>query len=707
MGLIGKIRKNSWFLLVFLGMALAAFVLMDILDTSGRYDQAGSNEIGKVNGITIDANEFLTTESVLFGNSPQENAYANKATLWNYFKNKVLVGSMAEKIGLGVSNDELMDLQFGQNLSQIIQSRYRDPQTGMVDRAQLEEVKNAIQTGQLVPEYRRFWAIQEEEIIHERLQTKMLNLVSKALYTPGWYAEDLGTLNRTNASFAYVKVPFESVNDSDVEVSDSDIKDYIARNKKTYTNTEESRIVKYIEMPVMPTGSDMDILKGEIEKLREDFAATENDSLFAIMNRGSFSNVYYSRGDLPEQLRQDTIGLTKGQLIGPYTETSVYTIAKILDVRVVPDSVKASHILIQVQPGDVTGMVNAENKIDSIRQVVLSGSSAFDALAREHSQDPGSAASGGELGTFPQGMMVADFNHACFISGKKGDYVKVKTQFGVHLIYIEDQIFNDREPKYKVAYVTRPIEPSDETQNNAYVAASQFITDFESVEKLEMQATELGYEIKTSQELRENDFSFADLEPGGTSRQIIQWAFNEATKKGSISPTVYSVNNRQYAFVEKYVIALLDHVIPEGLRKVEDARLEVEPLVRNEKKARMIAEQMGNNPDIRQVADQFQVSVDSVNMVNYETRFVMDIGNEPKVMSIGFNGEINKSYGPVIGNNGVFVVMPMAVQKPFEAIDVIAEKRNQTNKVRMDLASMLFRELEKKVKIEDNRRKFF
>jgi hypothetical protein len=148
-------------------------------------------------------------------------------------------------------------------------------------------------------------------------------------------------------------------------------------------------------------------------------------------------------------------------------------------------------------------------------------------------------------------------------------------------------------------------------------------------------------------------------------------------------------------------------VIPVGLRKAEDARFEVEPLVRNEKKAKMIAEKIGSNPDIRQVASQFQVSVDSVNMVNYETRFVMNIGNEPKVMSIGFNGEINKSYGPVIGNNGVFVVMPLAVQKPFEAINVIAEKRNQTNKVRMDLASLLFRELEKKVKIEDNRRKFF
>ena len=706
MALIGTIRKNSWLLVVLIALGMGGFVLQDMLTSNTRYSAGDARNLGKVNGVIIDAMEFSETEGILYGNSNTENIYSNKANLWNYFKNKALSESIAKDLGLGVSNEELMDLQFGQNLSPIMLARFKDQQTGMIDRKQLDEVKKAIQTDQLNPEYKKFWAVQENEIIHERMQTKMSNMVSKAIYTPSWYAEDLFNINKTIASFNYVKVPFEKINDSDVEVKDSDIEKYIAKNKKLFTNLEETRVIKYLTIPVTPSASDANAMNAEAEQLKYDFAAAENDSLFAITHNGVYSNVYYKKDELPQQLKGDSITLAKGTIIGPYTETDNYTVAKVLDLKAVPDSVKASHILRSAQPGNADALAKATKTIDSLKSLLESGRANFDSLAVKFSQDPGSAMKGGDLGTFSQGRMVPEFNDVCFLKGTKGRLYSVTTQYGVHLIYIRNQIFLSQAPKYKIAYVTIAIEPSQETQDSVYIMASELITSNETFDSLEAKAQKMNLEIKTTQPLKENDYVFADLGAGTTSREIVKWSFEENNDEGDIAPSVYAYNNKKYFFAEKYVIAILDKVIPKGLKKVDDVRKDVEARVKNELKGAKIAEQIKNN-DLNQVASQFQVKVDTVNQITYDTKFIANLGNEPKVMSYAFNGEPNKSFGPVIGNSGVYIVMPKLIQKPIEKPDIQLEKQTQTNKSRAEIGYRLLNEIAKNIKIEDNRRKFF
>ena len=129
-------------------------------------------------------------------------------------------------------------------------------------------------------------------------------------------------------------------------------------------------------------------------------------------------------------------------------------------------------------------------------------------------------------------------------------------------------------------------------------------------------------------------------------------------------------------------------------------------IVRNELKGKKIAEKI-KNTDLNQVAQQFQVKVDTVNQILYETVFVNNLGNEPKVMSYVFNGEINKVYGPVIGNSGVLVVSPTIIQKPLDKPNLPMEKKALTDKSRAEIGYRLLNEISKNVKIEDNRRKFF
>jgi peptidyl-prolyl cis-trans isomerase C len=103
------------------------------------------------------------------------------------------------------------------------------------------------------------------------------------------------------------------------------------------------------------------------------------------------------------------------------------------------ERVRASHILIGVpQNGDAAAKTTARAKAEQVLKDVKAGKD-FAALAKEHSQDPGSAAQGGDLGFFQQGQMVGPFNDAAFglMPGAISDLVE--TQFGYHIIKVAEK----------------------------------------------------------------------------------------------------------------------------------------------------------------------------------------------------------------------------------------------------------------------------
>ena len=101
-----------------------------------------------------------------------------------------------------------------------------------------------------------------------------------------------------------------------------------------------------------------------------------------------------------------------------------------------PEQRRASHILIAVT--DTKDDAQAKKEADDLYKQLQADPSKFANLAKEKSADPGSASHGGDLGFFQKGMMVPEFDAAVF-NGKKGDLVApVKTQFGYHIIRIDD-----------------------------------------------------------------------------------------------------------------------------------------------------------------------------------------------------------------------------------------------------------------------------
>jgi len=253
MALIGKIRKNSWLLIAMIGLGLAAFIMMDMFGGERSFMGAGRNSMGKIAGETVDMKEWNSLMNTRNRFLPNPDANGQRASLWNYVMERSIVRNVSETLGLGVSTDELMDLQFGNNLSPLMAQRF--PAGGgnnqfqfnqQPDMARIQQFKTAIENDEMNEEFKNYWKMQEGEIRKMRLQDKLNSLVSKAMTTPDWMAAIANNDQNQRASFNYVKIPFDEVENTEVEVTDADLQSYLSANAAKYSTTEETRKVAHL-----------------------------------------------------------------------------------------------------------------------------------------------------------------------------------------------------------------------------------------------------------------------------------------------------------------------------------------------------------------------------------------------------------------------------------------------------------------------------
>lgn len=709
MALIGKIRNNFWFVLLVLGLALAAFVIMDMVNAGNQGGIGPKQIIGEIAGNEIDYQDFQKTEQALFSGST--DSYAGKNGAWNYLMEKGIIDKQSEDLGISVSVDELKDLQFGTNLSPVIQQVYRNPQTGQIDMQNLLSVKQALDAGEeLNPDFEMRWEYLQKQIIKTAKQDKINALISKSIYTPNFFAENNGLRSSQKASFDFVKVSFDEIDDSEVEVTDDAINAYLSENAFQYTNEEETRVIEYASFEVTATSADSTKISQTLAGIAQTFRLKEDstqDSLFTINNEGFYSPFFTDKEDISGDLKEGVEGMEVGDVYGPYLDNGAYFIAKLIDKQVIPDSVDARHILRKATAGNPAEFEAARVYIDSLKNLLDTRQANFADLATNNSEDPGSAARGGELDRFVQGTMVPEFNDACFIDSEEGGMYTVQTQFGIHLIKVEKRIFDSRDPKYKLAIIRSAIVPSDETQNAVYDQADAVISangTFEEVKKAVEGMDNVTIEKTTP--LKINDYILGKLGSGESSREAIKWAFDSDTEVGDVSPVIYEYSDQVNYYDNKYVLAGLKKINGEGLASAEDMRDDVEILVANKLKGEKIASQISST-DLESIASKFNTSVESASDIAFTASSVTGLGNEPEVLSTVFaqaDGSVSK---PIIGNNGVYVVKTNSKVEGAVPSNVIADKRTISNTNRGRVNFSLMNALKEKFKPTDNRYTYF
>ena len=711
MALIGQIRNNSWILIVMIGLGLGGFIIMDM--TSGQQSIFGSGQtiMGSVDGENVDWNNFYRTEQVLYSGATGD-VFSRRNSLWNYYVEEKLVQNEAEEIGLGVSKTELMDLQFGQNPSQIIRQRFSSPTNpGQVDREQLNYIKGlienggideAIQTNQLNASFVPYWAHQEKEIIKDRLQNKITSLVQKAMYTPTWMAEMGHADQNLRVDFAYVKVPFDEIDNSEVTLTDGDYSNYLKANQTRFYQDEESRKIEYVSFNVGPTGEDSTNLQNQVADLVSEFAAAEDDSLFVETNYGSIDAAYVKKAQLSPSIADTLFSMPVGSVYGPYLDAGAYRAVKLIDRKVIPDSVRSRHIL---QPAtDPLSLQASITRIDSLKNLIEAGTHTFDSLATAFGTD-GTASKGGDLGYAAPGGMVKQFNDLIFFEAEEGKLYTVITQFGVHLVEVTGKKFINNEEGVKVAYLSQVIVPSEETQNSIYEDVLEFVGQNRTLDGLvESVNANPNLSLETAPAFQKNDFQVGTLGSNNTSRSLVRWAFG--ADKGEVSPEIYTYQDPVENFNNKYVVAALTGIQKAGNPSVDNVKDQIEQLVINEKKGELILSKI-KDMDMNTIASTYSSSIDTASNVNFIQGFIQNLGNEPKVLATAFNLGENEVSAPVVGETGVFVVR--MVRKPIlaTATNIPQLRQSISSQSRARVPVSLLQAVRKNADISDNRFRFY
>lgn len=705
MALIGKIRNNMWLMIILIGLALAAFVIMDMTSGGGGAPTVNQFEVGEVDGEKIDWNEFQRMEQVLYSGS-DVSIYDRRDYLWNFFVNKALVNDYADNLGLNVGQEELMELQFGSNLSPIIQQRFSNPQTGRVDRQTLNEFRQAINNNQLQPQQRQYWQYQEREIMQNRTQTKFVNLVSKGMYTPTWLAEREAQLQSIQASFSYVKVPFAEVSNADANVSDEDLQNFLSENKQRFYRDEESRITTFASMRVQPTSADSAALRDELTQLLSDFAQAENDSLFVEFNEGFMAPTYQEKEDLPEEIQDLVFDMQVGDTYGPYMSQGTYQAIKVLGFENIPDSVEARHIFRQIDPNNPESIIRERALLDSLKRQIESGVASFDSLALNNGQD-GSAAEGGDLGYFEPGAMLPTFENKTFYELDVNELGVFQSQAGLHLVEVTDKAFDSEKRGVKVGYLVEPIIPSEETQNALYEEALTIASENRSVEDLKAAADQRqDIQIRTSDPLDKNAYEIDGINSVDAARTIVRYIFDKKTTVGNVSPDVFIVEAQEQFYNAEYIIAGLSSIIPAGSPKLEDVRSIVRPEVLKKKKGDMLREAM-QGKNLSAVAQQYNTRVDTVQGVGLNATRIPNLGEEPSLVAALQDLDQGQLSAPIIGNNGVYLIQ-LNFKTEMPSMGNISQiKSSKSTQIRQRAQSTLLQSMQEGAEIIDDRAKFY
>ena len=703
MALIGKIRSHGWIMIVLIGLAMAGFIFMDMFSSDVSILSGRSLSVGEVEGTSIDQPDYERAFSALYSGGTGDQ-YRQRQEIWNWMVEDQLVRSEAREIGLMVPQEELEDLLYGNNLSPLIQQRFRDQNTGQVNREVINSYRDAVADGTIHdpntvdPARKNFWFFQQREVNKQRLQDKLGHMLANAMYTPDWKATELAKGANTRVDFAYVKIPYDKLEGNSVTLEDADFAAYMASEGPKLKRKTEGRTLAYVVFDVKPTAADSAAIRQDLEERKQRWAEAEKDSAFVIQNRGTFPVAYFEEANLPEAVK----GAEPGTIVGPYEDQGSYAISKVIARKSIPDSVRSRHILLRASTQEEA--MRASLLADSLKNLIDSGAASFADLASQFSSDAANASSGGDLGFAAQGMMVQPFNDMIFFQGEPGEVNKVVTQFGLHLVEVTDRKFGSNKTGTRLATISKPIIPSDATQKARYDEASRFAQTNRSVEELR-KAAEANAELSFVEGIivGPNDFEVGQLGSGVSSRDIVKYAFKPTD--GEVSPNVYR-DNAPGAFHDgQYVIAAVTGELKPGIPDWKAIRSIIEPEVKKRKQAALLA---SNSSDLQTLAQRFGLEPDTARAVTYNTPFVPGVGSDPQVLAAALSLAPQSSSAPIAASDGIFVIKPILRTEPEDISATTANvRRNQDAQISNSVLTSLGYALRESADVVDKRSRFY
>lgn len=706
MAVLNKIRQRSVFLIIVIALALFSFVLADVIRNGGMVSQKSRNTIASINGEDIQREEFAKQVEAY-----QQNLGPNASTMqavdmvWDLNIRQAVLEAEFEKLGIQVEEAQVKELL----RQQLTGNPNFSNEAGMFDENKLQEYVATLKATN--PAAYQQWINFEESVGKTARENIYFNLIRAGVGATISEGEKLYRLENDNVDLKFVQVPYTSVPNAEIEVSKAEIKAYMEKHPQEF-QTEATRDIRYVLFAEKASSEDQKAVKEDITALLDDRveynAVTDaNDTILGFKNAediaifvNSNSDVKYVdrflfKNQLPPENADTLFGLEVGEIFGPYKAEGAWKISKAVAVKEIPDSVKVQHILVSyeglpIAAGITRTQEEAKALADSIANVVKKDLEQFAPLAAEFSADASNKGNAGELDWFGPGVMVPEFNAYVF-SHNEGDIGVIETQFGYHVVHIQEQ--TEKERAIKIATIVRDIQPSEQSLNNLFAEVTKFEIeagkgDFAAAAK------KINKEARPVKEIKVLEANIPGI---GAERSIVQWAFEKEAKVGDI---------KRFDVREGYVVAQLTEKNKKGLKSVESASATVLPILQKEKKAAIIKEGITEG-SLESIAQSQGVSVENATAVNRKNPVLPGAGIEPKVVGAAFGMEKGEVSAPIAGNKGVYSIELLALNKAPELNSYLPFTNRKAAEARAAIGNEVFTALKEKAEIEDNRARFY
>jgi len=656
MSIIQQIReKYAAVGIGFIALSLIGFILMDSTQSGSGGGVDPSDAIGEINGSKISYATFAKKASSIEdmqqmnGRAVDEDLRQQiNSEVWRQMVEKTLLDDEYAKLGIVVTDKEFNDLLFGNNPPDFLKQQFTNKETGMYDAVAARQAILDMKKAKNNPNTEVIEQFYLEPLVENTKRVKYNSLLQNSAFAPKFLVEKTFADNASIASMQFVSIPYSNIADSVALVTDAMIMDYVKARPNQFKQEEAVRTAAYVSFPFNASATDSADVFQALQSLKQEFIITDDAASFVNRNASAlpFADAYFSKERIQIAQKDSIIAAGLGSVYGPYVDGDSYVMSRVMSIKTLPDSVKARHILISLVDGASQQPIMSDSmgkvKIDSIENAIKGGAS-FANMATQYSSDPGSAAKGGDLGYFASGMMVKEFNDFCF-EKPKGSMGVVKSQFGYHLIEVTDQ--KNFVPAYKIAYLSKNIDPSMETVNEALNAANVFAGNSRNMKAFDENVAKENLNKLVIAELRENDYNVMGL---GNNRRLVKDIFEG--KVGNVLDPVELDN--------QYVVITITGAEDEGLMSVVKARPMVESVLRNQVKAGIMMKKMGVVKSLQEVASGNNSTVLSADSISFASPILNGVGFEPKVGGFAFfKSNLNKISEPIEGNSGVFVIQP-------------------------------------------------
>ena len=447
MGVMNKMRESTaailWILVIAFG-GIWVFTDSGAMDVIGR---SNALNVATVDGEAIEREQFQNLLNNYIQQAQQNGQEVTQAMrdqysdlVFNALIERKLREREMKKLGIQVTDQEVIDMVFGATPDPIILQSFSDGKGG-INRTAL---KNFWENAERRPQ-----VLQIQDYLREkRAQEKLDKLLEATVRISD--ADVVEEYLRRNQTYSaeYIALRYADIQDKSVTISDAELRSYYNENKEEFKR-KKSYSFLFAAKQTTATPADSARVRNELGALRESFANAKDYRSFFTQNNSMapFDSTYRDKSQFGPVLANTLFANPAvGTVVGPIADAGAFHLVKILGVKSDPAyTARASHILVE-----------QEAKAKELMAQLQAGGD-FAALAKANSKDSGSGQNGGDLGEAPTANYVPEFRKAVETAPLNQLVGPVKTQFGYHIIKVATRTATTSS-KIQVANFMRSID---------------------------------------------------------------------------------------------------------------------------------------------------------------------------------------------------------------------------------------------------------